>query len=338
MDNNDINKVMSRSLENIAKNIFDEYIKANVEQRRRVGMSPVIIRQMHNETCDWCRSLAGVYEYGTEPAEVYQRHDNCDCTVIYRSNKNTYQDVWGREEYNSYEEASERQKRYVNLIDQDERRQAKKKGDRDRAKRVDEIIKNSKTRDEIISLNETLSQHKDGDKVFITEQAINKVKKVNPSGYSNENIKLIEQKHIELLKYAREENYSNEVACLVNIKNNKSLNFVKGSVDEINIEGDTDYFHWLRTCEPGSLALLHNHPGLSYFSLNDINMFMKYDSIKTMTIVTNQGKVWYINKNENFNIQKAIETMSDLKDNEKDKDVLVEKFFKKGYYYGVDRN
>lgn len=88
-----VEKILSRSLENIAQSMFDDYIKKNAEFRSKAGLSPKIIRKMHGETCEWCRALAGTYEYGEEPDEVYQRHDNCDCTVEYVTEKGK-QDVW----------------------------------------------------------------------------------------------------------------------------------------------------------------------------------------------------------------------------------------------------
>lgn len=90
---NQVDEVMKRSIENSTRSIFDEYIKQNSANRASVGITAKIVRKMHSETCEWCRSLAGVYIYGQEPHEVYQRHDNCDCTVEYFCEKGR-QNVW----------------------------------------------------------------------------------------------------------------------------------------------------------------------------------------------------------------------------------------------------
>ena len=90
---NQVDEVMKRSIENSTRSIFDEYIKQNAANRASVGITAKIVRKMHSETCEWCRSLAGVYIYGQEPHEVYQRHDNCDCTVEYFCEKGI-QNVW----------------------------------------------------------------------------------------------------------------------------------------------------------------------------------------------------------------------------------------------------
>lgn len=54
------------------------------------------------------------------------------------------------------------------------------------------------------TLNGKLTHHKDGDKVMITDQAIQKVKKVAITGIE-ETDKFIQQTHKELQKYAKED-------------------------------------------------------------------------------------------------------------------------------------
>lgn len=83
--------------------------------------------------------------------------------------------------------------------------------------------------------------------------------------------------------------------------------------------------------------ICHNHPGLTSFSANDINVFFIYKSIKIMSIVTNQGKVKYISKLDNFSISKAREIMSDLrKKYNDDVELCVENLLKQGYNFGIE--
>lgn len=92
----EIKKILSRALANIAQAMFDDYVRENAEFRSRSGLTAKIVRKMHGETCEWCRALAGIYEYGEEADGVYQRHDNCDCTVEYVTEKER-QNVWTRQ-------------------------------------------------------------------------------------------------------------------------------------------------------------------------------------------------------------------------------------------------
>lgn len=75
--------IIVRALDNIAQSYNDDYVQYNAKFRAESGMTAQIVRKLNGETCDWCRRLAGTYNYGEEPREVYQRHDHCDCKVEY---------------------------------------------------------------------------------------------------------------------------------------------------------------------------------------------------------------------------------------------------------------
>lgn len=184
-----------------------------------------------------------------------------------------------------------------------------------------------------------LQQKNRGQKVFITDQAIQKVPLVAPTGTNRQTALFIQETHRELLKFAQSQNDSNEVACLIDLTTKEKLPFVKGDQTSISIEADAESFHWLRTRPKQSIMLCHNHPGLSYYSNQDINIFMSFDSVGTMSIVTNQGKVWYIAKRSTFDVDAAREEMKFLilKYNE-DWDKIIDNFIKHGYNYGMERN
>ena len=95
------------ALENASSSIVTEYIKENVEYRASAGLKETIIREELSSCCKWCHDLAGEYEYGTEPDDIYRRHDNCKCIVLFKSAKGKYQDVWSKKTYDTYEKAKE---------------------------------------------------------------------------------------------------------------------------------------------------------------------------------------------------------------------------------------
>ena len=188
-------------------------------------------------------------------------------------------------------------------------------------------------------LNE-LSQHKKGTKVLITDLAIQKVKHVQPNYMTDEQAEMLAQAHRDLLKFSMIHNNSNEVAQIISVNKAIQTSYAAGDMDSINVEANTDMYHLLRTSEPQSLELLHNHPGISYFSMQDIRFFLKYDSIKTMTIVTNKGNVWYINKTEKYDRKSVYALLRKLANSETkiDYDELIEKFLKQSYNLGIERN
>ena len=88
--------------ENITMSFSDDYMKANAEFRSDAGLKCYITRVSTGECCPWCDSVAGRYEYGEEVDGIYQRHDNCKCSVTYENGR-TRQDVWSKKSWEAPE-------------------------------------------------------------------------------------------------------------------------------------------------------------------------------------------------------------------------------------------
>ena len=173
----------------------------------------------------------------------------------------------------------------------------------------------------------------------ITDIAVDKVPKVSFGGISEEMAGTVQQAHKDLLKFSKEQNDSNEVAALFDLRTGERLPFVKGDTISVDIEADAASYHWLRTMAEKSILLLHNHPGQSYFSMNDIKLFLAYDAIGTMSIVTNQGTVWTISKTDKFNRKNAFsELLRCRKACGTDLDKAIDRFLKAKYNAGIRRD
>lgn len=77
-----VEKLLS-AFENFSQHIVDDTIRRNADFHYRAGMSPKIIRKSTGKCCAWCNALAGSYKYPDVPGDVYRRHENCRCTVLY---------------------------------------------------------------------------------------------------------------------------------------------------------------------------------------------------------------------------------------------------------------
>ena len=66
----------------VAKSFHDDYIKTNAKVRAELGLKPTITRY-GTGCCKWCSEVAGRYRFGEQPEDVFRRHDNCDCVIIY---------------------------------------------------------------------------------------------------------------------------------------------------------------------------------------------------------------------------------------------------------------
>lgn len=81
--------------ETVAKSFHDDYIRENAKFRANAGLKCWIVRTTDGNCCKWCTQVAGRYEYGTEPDDVYRRHDNCGCITVYENGR-MRQDVWSK--------------------------------------------------------------------------------------------------------------------------------------------------------------------------------------------------------------------------------------------------
>lgn len=62
----------------------DESAKVNAKAHYNAGLQPVIKRVAAWRCCKWCARLAGTYDYSPGMnREVFQRHSNCNCKVLY---------------------------------------------------------------------------------------------------------------------------------------------------------------------------------------------------------------------------------------------------------------
>ena len=80
---------------NVVRAFQDRYVQENVRFRTDAGLKCWIVRDAGAKCCDWCAGIDGKYEYGSEPKDVYGRHDNCTCTVTYENGRKR-QDVWSK--------------------------------------------------------------------------------------------------------------------------------------------------------------------------------------------------------------------------------------------------
>lgn len=122
----------------------------------------------------------------------------------------------------------------------------------------------------------------------ITDKAISCIPKVDIEGYTEEQCLEIQKQHKELLKFSKEQNDNKEVAFV--LKNDVSKMITEP------IKGTDEKIDFGSALQGKDLFVMHNHPRNSGYSLNDIIEFIKNDSIKTFTIVKNDGNIEVLTK------------------------------------------
>ena len=307
----DRRKEIEADVVNFSQSVGTDTVRKNADFQYQSGLSPKIHRTAEGGCCKWCAGLAGTYDYASvkgSGSDVWQRHRDCRCIVEFDpgngKRQNAHTKAWRSDEDRA--KRIEYSREMENLREERERNRKQREGE--------------------------LSQHKDGDKVNITDQAIEKVKAVGPSNASEEERTLMQELNREILKISRDKNNGDEVAMA--LVNGKFSEPVVGDVGKVNLYADPNMYHLLTSSEIGirSVTLSHNHPGLSYFSIHDIGIFVGSPNIKTIEVVTNAGKTWYITKKDNYddieamNIYKAI-----IKENKDDADKAVDSYLKRIY-------
>lgn len=160
--------------------------------------------------------------------------------------------------------------------------------------RAEKNVENALTND---GKNDIINEKSRGKATVITDGAIDRVPYIEVASLSEENNKFIHMQHKELLRYARDNNDSNEVAFV--FRSDFSERFVfKGGFDEIDL--GTGLFG-----KGSGLFVAHNHPRNSSFSLKDIVFFLDNDDVSSLSIVKNNGSVEVLTKTAAYNKQNA---------------------------------
>lgn len=87
----DIEKSFWDQLCNFSQSVVDQSIRDNMQLMARAGIKTQVIRQAEFKACEWCRDVAGVYDYTevkNQGNDVWRRHENCRCTIDYVTDYN----------------------------------------------------------------------------------------------------------------------------------------------------------------------------------------------------------------------------------------------------------
>ena len=176
-------------------------------------------------------------------------------------------------------------------------------------------------------------------KIFITDTAIEKVGLVKPSDFSYSQASLMKSKHKELLNVSKKQNNSNEVLFIENLDFN---NEVRISGNEFVVSPGKNPFavSVIAHAERQSLIYLHNHPSTNTFSVGDIDTFVCEKAIKAISVVTNQGEVYILNKLDNYSFNNTRKLLNEIYQSYPNGDIddrdFVKKFLKRCYEGGIE--
>lgn len=297
-----IQRRVKSAVSNIANSFCDDYIQENAKFRNNAGLKCYITRTTTGKCCTWCTQIAGRYEYGRHPADIFRRHDNCDCTVTYEEGKKR-QNVWTKKTWSAPNIPDEvlNFKPTVFTPEQAgaiERQNLQYKG----------LTIPGKTG--TIELRDANSRYKP-----VTNEAINNMPDLSLFT-SNRMNQAYRQANQDLLREVAK--HSNlpvgtefSIVYDANMKRIPGFDYVPGRVGSVKVQNPGEPFH-----------AFHNHASGESFSYVDLLNFTRCKEMLSFTATGNAGNVYNVSKNvssdvdgyKEFLIQKTKEIIYQTKD------------------------
>lgn len=67
-----------------------------------------------------------------------------------------------------------------------------------------------------------------------------------------------------------------------------------------SVQPTEEFYNLLESADNNSIILVHNHPGSSSFSVNDVNFLGKYESLKRHEVIGHDGTKYYLSKKKGY--------------------------------------
>lgn len=152
-------------------------------------------------------------------------------------------------------------------------------------------------------------------KIDITDVAIEKIPFVFYPGISEIDSEILFNLERYLLSCSKEMNDSNEVAITYTLEKGKykdlaeRYSLVMGGKHSVDLSADTKTMHFLQNSEPLALINIHNHPSCTTFSIDDITLLLRNQSIKLLILLSNKGDLQYLHKKPNYSHQACADAL-----------------------------
>lgn len=82
-------KAINGPVMTFTESAVNDTIEANAGFLQEAGMESIVTRNGGAKCCEWCEKREGSFVYGKQPRDFFQQHENCTCTITFRSEKST---------------------------------------------------------------------------------------------------------------------------------------------------------------------------------------------------------------------------------------------------------
>jgi hypothetical protein len=151
-------------------------------------------------------------------------------------------------------------------------------------------------------------------KIMITDEAISKVPLIKYKEIPESEYLTLQELAKEVLTVAKNENNSNEVALTYSLDSrnliadgNEYMGIALGDEHGVDPCLNAVSNHLIKASYDCVVIILHNHPSLSKFSLDDVRFFIRNRTVKMIVEITNLGSISYLVKKDNYEHKTAVE-------------------------------
>lgn len=165
--------------------------------------------------------------------------------------------------------------------------------------------------------NDLEQAKKRGNKIKITDIAIKKVQYIEYKDLTDAQNAVMHRLAKEVLFLSQTCNDSNEVAITCDLALPDPLEdygICLGGEHSVDVCSDTQSNHLIASAKMCTVVILHNHPSLQTFSLDDIRFFVANRGISILVVVSNQGKVHYLYKDKKYSEKETIQLFNECVD------------------------
>lgn len=274
-----IQRRAEQAVANIANSFHDDYIQENAKFRSDAGLTSYITRTTTGKCCAWCSQIAGRYEYGRHPADVFCRHDNCDCIVTYENGKKR-QNVWTKKTWSAPDIPDEALSFTPTVFTPEQARAVERQNLQYKGLTIP-----GKTG--TIELRDTNSRYKP-----VTNEAINNMPDLSLFTSDRMNQAYRQANQDLLREVAKHSNLSvgTEFSIVydANMKRIPGYDYVIGKVGSVPLNPPNEPFH-----------AFHNHASGETFSYADLYKFAGIENMLSLTATGNAGNIYNVLKTAN---------------------------------------
>lgn len=270
---------------NVSRSFHDDYIEENAKFRNDAGLKCYITRTTNGETCKWCADVAGKYLFGSQPSDIFRRHDNCDCSIIYDNKVLRGKQNADGSRSKTWEEIGEVPADYQpTVLSEAEARTVEQRN-------LAQIRGLTQNQNYIISAKHSSNAYSVNRELVNSKVYHDKFEDITPHKATNENIY---QQAKRLLEFR--DGSENESLIVLDSRTGKLIvdNFENSDIKLKT--GLTNEQYSYVTKHNGRFVILHNHPGSTRPSGTDILTLWREEKADCSIVAGHDGTVFLISE------------------------------------------